>query len=100
MDKRESPEAGIGGPDAWTGGPGAAPRERSDDELARAVSLALALEPEVDETCFEVRSDEGVVHLFGIAASEREHQHAVQAAETVAGVVRVEDEVRVQAKRR
>lgn len=96
MRHGEPPEAGIGGPDAWTGGPGHAPAVRDDEAVTEAVKAALALEPGVDERRFEVHTRAGVVHLFAVATSQRERELAIQAAEAVTGVKGIEDEIRLE----
>ena len=95
----EPPEGGIGGPDAWTGGEGHAPAQRSDPELTEAVKAALALQPGIDERYFTVHTINGVVHLFGIAASPAERDLALEAARTVAGVQDVEDDIQINPER-
>ena len=67
------------------------PRPSADDTIRRAVFDALARLPRWDRDCSNVVVHDGVVTLQGLVADARDRRLGVQAAQSVPGVVAVDD---------
>ncbi len=85
----EPPEAGVGGPEPIA--PIYRKEPREDKELQEGVRTAFFLDPDLDESQFEIRVVDGVVHLHGTVQSEETRQKATQVALGVEGVKDVRD---------
>jgi osmotically-inducible protein OsmY len=93
MDRWIPPESGLGseGPPAG----GYPPDNKGDKELTSAVETALFLEPNIDESRFVIRTENGVVSVVGTAKSDDERQRVLDLALGIDGVREVIDQVRV-----
>ena len=87
---REAPEGAIGGEGPPFDQTVLAPT--TDGEIEQAVRTALALDPQLDPDRFEIRVDDGVVHLAGSRVSPEERRRAVEVAGLVHGVRRVAEQ--------
>ncbi len=87
----EPPEAGVGGPEPFSGPP--VREEKEDKEISDAIRQAFFLDPDLPEKLFKVKTVDGVVHLGGFAASDEEMQRALEVALGVEGVKDVVNQV-------
>lgn len=72
-----------------------APRPDPDKELARRVKRALEGEPKVHAAAIDVTASEGVVTLWGTAATDAESKHAAGVAAKVEGVKSVANKLAI-----
>jgi len=79
----------FAGCSAMTGRQGAGPAV-SDTALTTKVKTSLLADSVVGGLAIDVDTTEGVVSLNGIATSEQERQRAIQVAQYVEGVKRVD----------
>ncbi|MCL5959679.1 MAG: BON domain-containing protein [Chloroflexi bacterium] len=97
MYYREPPEAGIGSPGPPAGG--YPPERKADKDITAAVEDAFFLDPDLPETQFRFRTENGIVYLSGFATSEDEMRRAVDVALGVEGVREVINEISVAGHR-
>jgi hyperosmotically inducible periplasmic protein len=78
----------VGTPPAWAQ---RSPGEVIDDALITAkVKASLAADPQVSALAIDVDTANGVVTLTGVVSSEPERLRAIQLAQGIAGVKRVD----------
>ncbi len=91
---REPPEGGIGseGPPEL----GYPPEKKEDKDITDAGRDAFFLDPDILESQFKVTTENGMVHLSGIARSEDEMTRVVDVARGVEGVREVVNQMSVR----
>ncbi len=67
-----------------------------DAAITTKVKSAMAMDKEVASRNISVTTNDGVVHLSGVAHSRAEAQKAVQLARNVAGVRSVQNEIEIR----
>jgi len=61
-----------------------------DTLITTKVKASLAADPQVSALAISVDTDDGVVHLSGVVENEAERQRAIQLAQGMEGVTRVD----------
>jgi hypothetical protein len=91
----KAPETKAKAPDAKPPATAEAPKPDPDKELAARVKRVLEEDAKIHAAAIDVTASNGVVRLWGTAASDEERNRAAEAAMKVDGVSSVDNQIKV-----